>query len=161
TRVFEICHGCRMCFKYCETFPTLFKLIDERHDGDVHRLTHREQAQVMDLCFQCKLCEVQCPYTPRDKHEFQVDFPKLVHRWDALHTLHEQPSLRDRILSDPDGGGRFARLSFGLANAMSKVKANRWVMEQVLGIHREKLLPEFAPETFEQWAKRRGRIRTE
>ena len=23
-RTFEICHGCRMCFKYCESFPKLF-----------------------------------------------------------------------------------------------------------------------------------------
>ena len=37
----------------------------------------------MDACFQCKLCEVQCPYTPREKHEFQLDFPKLVHRYKA------------------------------------------------------------------------------
>ena len=38
----------------------------------------------MDDCFQCKLCEVQCPYTPRDKHPFQLDFPKLVHRYRAV-----------------------------------------------------------------------------
>ena len=37
-RVFEVCHGCRMCFKYCDSFPTLFSLIDEKHDGDVRRL---------------------------------------------------------------------------------------------------------------------------
>ena len=24
TRAFEICHGCRMCFKYCDSFPKLF-----------------------------------------------------------------------------------------------------------------------------------------
>ena len=29
----------------------------------------------MDACFQCKLCEVQCPYTPREGHEFRFDFP--------------------------------------------------------------------------------------
>ncbi|MBW2376847.1 MAG: hypothetical protein JRF55_12800, partial [Deltaproteobacteria bacterium] len=23
-RVFEVCHGCRMCFKYCDSFPILF-----------------------------------------------------------------------------------------------------------------------------------------
>ncbi|HJW08102.1 MAG TPA: hypothetical protein VJ483_00610, partial [Holophagaceae bacterium] len=27
-RAFEICHGCRMCFKYCDSFPNLFKAID-------------------------------------------------------------------------------------------------------------------------------------
>jgi glycerol-3-phosphate dehydrogenase subunit C len=30
-RTFEICHGCRMCFKYCDSFPSLFKFIDENH----------------------------------------------------------------------------------------------------------------------------------
>src|SRR5690606_33201356 len=78
TRAFEICHGCRMCFKYCDAFPSLFELIDKRHDGDVTKITPAETAGVMDACFQCKLCEVQCPYTPRDGHEFQLDFPKLV-----------------------------------------------------------------------------------
>ena len=26
-RVFEVCHGCRMCFKYCDSFPILFSAI--------------------------------------------------------------------------------------------------------------------------------------
>ena len=30
TRAIEICHGCRMCFKYCDAFPNLFKAIDDR-----------------------------------------------------------------------------------------------------------------------------------
>ena len=72
-RVFDICHGCRMCFKYCDSFPVMFRALDERHDGDVTKLKADEISSVMDACFQCKLCEVQCPYTPRDKHEFQLD----------------------------------------------------------------------------------------
>ena len=82
-RAFEICHGCRMCFKYCDTFPDLFDAIDQRHDGDVSKVTPDETTRVLTECFQCKLCEVQCPYTPRDGHEFQLDFPALVHRWKA------------------------------------------------------------------------------
>ena len=35
TRVFEVCHGCRMCFKYCDSFPILFKAVDDDCDGDV------------------------------------------------------------------------------------------------------------------------------
>jgi Fe-S oxidoreductase len=157
-RAFEICHGCRMCFKYCDSFPTLFSLIDDKHDGDVTRLSHAEKRQVMDACFQCKLCEVQCPYTPRDKHEFQLDFPKLVHRWAALHQSHEPGTLRDRVLADPDGSAKFARLSLGLANAMNKVPLHRALMEVVLGIHRDKLLPDFAAETFDRWAEKSGKV---
>lgn len=159
-RAFEICHGCRMCFKYCESFPQLFRFLDEDHDGDVHRLTDDNIAEVMNACFQCKLCEVQCPYTPRDGHEFQLDFPKLVHRYDANRYLRKGGgSLRDAVFADPDGTAQMARLSFGLANALNKVEAHRWFMEKVLGVHRDKQLPDFASETFETWAEKNDRIR--
>jgi glycerol-3-phosphate dehydrogenase subunit C len=161
TRAFEICHGCRMCFKYCDAFPDLFELIDQKHDGDVTKLSRAETDEVMDACFQCKLCEVQCPYTPRDKHEFQLDFPKLVHRYQAVRARDEGTSLGDRFLGDPDLTGKLARASLGVANTMNKVRLHRWFMEKVLGIHRDKLLPEFAAESFEGWAKKAGKISAE
>ena len=37
-RVYEICHGCRLCFNLCPTFPELFNFIDH-HDGSVRALT--------------------------------------------------------------------------------------------------------------------------
>ena len=157
-RVFEVCNGCRMCFKYCDSFPTLFDFIDTRHDGSVPAVTAAETESVMDSCFQCKLCEAQCPYTPRDGHEFCLDFPKLVHRYKAQRTRSSGVSVRDRLLGDPDGSGALARASLGLANVMNRVGAHRWLMEKVLGIHRDKLLPEFASETFEQWARRENLI---
>ena len=83
-RTFEVCHGCRMCFKFCDSFPTLFSLIDDQYDGDVTRIDAAQTERIMDQCFQCKLCEVQCPYTPRDGHEYQLDFPRLVHRHHAI-----------------------------------------------------------------------------
>ncbi len=159
TRAFEVCAGCRMCFKYCDTFPGLFKLLDERYEGDVTRVTASEADRLMGDCFQCKLCEVQCPYTPRDGHEFQLDFPRLVHRWAAQRARREGIGLRDRVLGDPDTAGALARASFGLANTMNRVAVHRWFLEKVLGIHREKLLPEFAASTFESWASATGRVK--
>jgi Fe-S oxidoreductase len=158
TRAFEICHSCRMCFKYCDSFPTLFDLLDKSHDGDVHKITPPQTERVMDACFQCKLCEVQCPYTPRDGHEFQLDFPKLVHRYKAQQVKAKGVPLRARVLANPDGAARMARLSFGVANAMNRVKLHRIFMEAALGIHRDKLLPDFASSTFERWAEEQGRI---
>jgi Fe-S oxidoreductase len=158
TRVFEVCHGCRMCFKYCDSFPNLFDLIDDVHDGDVTKLTRPEVDGVMDACFQCKLCEVQCPYTPRDNHEFELDFPKLVHRYQAIRAKREGLSLRDKVLGDPDTTGKLARASLGLVNVMNRVGVHRWFLEKVVGIHRDKQLPDFASQTFEGWAKREDRI---
>ena len=158
-RVFEVCHGCRMCFKYCDSFPNLFKAIDDNHDGDVKKLTEAETDSVMDACFQCKLCEVQCPYTPRDNHEFQLDFPKLVHRYKAQKTKTKGLKLRQKVLGNPDRAGKMARASLGLANTMNRVTLHRWFMEKVLGVHRKKLLPDFAATTFEGWAQKNGRIK--
>jgi Fe-S oxidoreductase len=157
-RTFEICHGCRLCFKYCDAFPALFSLLDETHEGDVRRITPGETQAIMSACFQCKLCEVQCPYTRREKHEFQLDFPALVHRFRAQRARRKRPGLRDRLLRDPDMAGRVARASLGIANIANRVKANRWIMEKTAGIHRHKLLPDFARSTFESWARRTGRL---
>ncbi len=159
TRTFEICHGCRMCFKYCDSFPNLFKVLDDTHDGDVRKITPVETRRVMDACFQCKLCEVQCPYTQRDGHEFQLDFPKLVHRYKAQQAKREGIPLRARLLADPDGAGRMARLSLGMANVVNRLRLPRLLMQAALGIHKDKLLPDFASSTFERWADRDGRVR--
>jgi Fe-S oxidoreductase len=157
-RVFDICNGCRMCFKYCGSFPTLFGLLDLKHDGDARKLTEPDTDAVVDACFQCKLCEVQCPYTPRDKHPFQLDFPKVVHRYQAQRARRRGIAFGERLLGDPDRAGRLARASFGLANAMNRVALHRWFLEKLVGIHREKLLPDFAGSTFESWAERTGRL---
>ena len=157
-RVFEICHGCRMCFKYCDAFPGLFTLLDDRHHGDVRALSGPERDTVMDACFQCKLCEVQCPYTPREGHAFALDFPRLVHRYQAARRKREGGSLRDRVLGDPDLAGRLARASFGLANTLNRVAVHRWFMDKVLGVHPLAHLPDFASATFEAWAEKSGRM---
>ena len=160
-RAFEICHGCRMCFKYCDSFPRLFDFIDKRHEGDVRKLSDGEIREVMDGCFQCKLCEVQCPYTPRDKHEFQLDVPALVHRYRGVHQRGRSPTLRQRVLNDPDTAGRMARLSLGMANVANRSRPLRVVMEKTIGVHRDKLLPDFAPQAFDDWAQKEGHVKAE
>ncbi|MEZ5308642.1 MAG: heterodisulfide reductase-related iron-sulfur binding cluster [Pyrinomonadaceae bacterium] len=159
-RTFEICHGCRLCFKYCDSFPSLFSFIDDRHNGDVRELTASETETIMDQCFQCKLCEVQCPYTVRDGHEFMLDFPKLVHRYKAHRHKERGSTRREKTLGDPDKAGKMARmLPVVLANTANRNKFHRIFMEKFLGIHRDKLLPDFAGETFEAWAIKNGKIK--
>jgi Fe-S oxidoreductase len=158
TRVFEVCNGCRLCFKYCDTFPDLFRLIDNSKGGDVRKITEAESEGILDTCFQCKLCEVNCPYTPRDGHAYQLDFPKLVHRFRALRARKRGVPLRERMLANPDAAARMARASFGLANLANRVKLHRWFLEKAIGVHRDKLLPDFVRESFEAWAKRTGRM---
>ena len=34
-RVYDICHGCRRCVSLCQSFPTLFDLVDESETMEV------------------------------------------------------------------------------------------------------------------------------
>ena len=152
-RVFEICHGCRLCFKLCPSFPELFKAIDG-NGGDVRKLTAAETDRVVDTCYQCKLCYVKCPYTPDDKHEFQLDFPRLLGRFVALRRKEKGGSLRSAVLTHPELLGRLAKPTAGLANWANRQPMIRVAMEGVLGIHRDKKLPDFQGESFEDWRKK-------
>lgn len=154
-RIFEICHGCRLCFNLCPSFPALFNAVDG-HDGDVRKVTPGETQQVFDLCYQCKLCYVKCPYTPDDQHSFQLDFPRLLMRANAIRRKETGLDLRSRILSRPNEVGTMGGITADLANWGNKQPLLRLGMEKVMGIHRDKLLPDFHTESFEQWYGNHG-----
>jgi Fe-S oxidoreductase len=149
-RAFEICNGCRLCFNLCPSFPELFKSFD-RPEGSPSKLTPEEINRVVDGCFQCKICYVKCPYTPDDKHEFQLDLPRLLLRAHALRRKESGIPLRDRILSRPELLGKMAKLTPCLANWANRQPLVRAGLQAVLGIHKDVALPEFHGETFEEW----------
>jgi len=153
-RVFDICHGCRLCFNLCPSFPDLFAAVD-RNDGDVRKLNAADKEKVVDDCYQCKLCYIKCPYTPDDEHAFQLDFPRLMLRYTAQRAKRRGVGVRQKVLGNPMAVGRLAAPAAGLANTANKVRFHRAVMEKMLGIHRDKQLPEFYRETFEKWIARR------
>jgi len=154
TRVFDICNGCRLCFNLCPSFPTMFEAI-EAHGGDAAKVKPEERERVVELCWGCKLCEIRCPYTPRDGHEFQLDFARLMQRAKALDARERKGGLRerlrDRMLGDPDTLGKVGSLIPAMANWANTNQAHRFLMEKLVGIHRDKKLPEFVAETFERW----------
>ncbi|HUY27911.1 MAG TPA: heterodisulfide reductase-related iron-sulfur binding cluster [Candidatus Binataceae bacterium] len=152
-RVFDICHGCRLCFNLCPSFPALFEAVD-RNDGDVRAMTKDENQRVIDLCYGCKLCEVKCPYTVRDGHEFQLDFPRLMVRAKSIRAKEQGIGIREKLLGNPDLLGRLGSKAPGLANWGCHQKFQRVMMEKLLGIHCGKLLPDFAAETFDKWLER-------
>ena len=95
-RVYDLCHGCRLCFKFCPSFPTLFSYIDVHDDQDAGKMTPAQQDHVIDECFQCKLCYINCPYTP-NQHEWALDFPRLMLRADAMRRENGQMSVRNKL----------------------------------------------------------------
>ena len=152
-RVFDVCNGCRLCFNLCPSFPALFDAA-EHNGGEVRDLKPEAVQEVVDLCYNCKLCEVKCPYTTRDNHPFELDFARLMTRAKAVNAREHGIGLRERMLGNPDLLGSVGSLTPGLANASCKNKLQRAIMEKLLGIHRDKKLPDFAGETFEKWLSR-------
>jgi len=64
-RVFDICHGCRRCVSLCNSFPTLFDLIDESDTMEVDGVDKQDYAKVVDQCYLCDMCYMsKCPYVP-------------------------------------------------------------------------------------------------
>ncbi|HBH04750.1 MAG TPA: Fe-S oxidoreductase, partial [Candidatus Rokubacteria bacterium] len=56
-RVYDICGGCRRCLPLCPSFKVMFDRLDvEAVDGDVEKLPKADVKEVVDLCYQCKLC---------------------------------------------------------------------------------------------------------
>jgi len=149
-RVFDICHGCRLCFNLCGSFPALFDAIDdETANESVAELTSEHIDRVLDLCFQCKLCYVKCPYTP--PHQYMLDFPRLMMRAKAVRVAESGVPFRDRLLSDPDTAGKLARWGAPMINWAGRNPMLRRVAEAVMGIHRDRNLPEFHFRTFRSW----------
>jgi Fe-S oxidoreductase len=165
TRIFDLCHGCQRCVGFCTSFPTLFGMIDKHDDHDAGRLTPAEQDQVVDECFQCKLCYVNCPYTP-ELHERNVDFPRLMLRADALQHSNGIKSTRSRattrVMGRTDLVGRLAVTAAPIANrvvAAEPGSAMRKVVAKFAGVSSVRLLPPYARQRFSTWFDQRPKVR--
>jgi glycerol-3-phosphate dehydrogenase subunit C len=160
-RVYDLCHGCRLCFKFCTAFPTLFEAIDRHDDQDAAKLTEAEQDQVVEECFNCKLCYVNCPYTP-DQHEWALDFPRLMLRAEQVrHQSRRAPvaaRITDQALGRTDLAGKVASSVAPVANKTLGTPGSRVrkAVEKVTGIAAQRVLPPYAKVRFTTWWKRRS-----
>ncbi len=151
-RVFDICHGCRRCVSLCQSFPTLFDLVDETEDGEVHGVKKEAYWKVVDQCYLCDLCYLtKCPYTP--PHPWNLDFPHLMLRAKAIKHKKGQVGLGEKFLASTDVHGSFAGIPIVVqaVNAVNKTKAARKVMDSALGVHPDAWMPELATRRF-RWS---------
>ena len=143
-RVFDICHGCRRCVSLCQSFPTLFDLVDESPTMEVDGVAKADYNKVVDHCYLCDLCYMtKCPYVP--PHQWNVDFPHLMLRAKAVKYRRGDVKLRDRILTSTDTVGSLAGIPVvaQAVNAVNKIGVARKGLELVAGIHADAWLPEF------------------
>ncbi len=144
-RVFDICHGCRRCVSLCQSFPTLFDLVDNSESMEVDGVAKADYWKVVDHCYLCDLCYMtKCPYVP--PHPWNLDFPHLMLRAKAVKFRKGETKLRDRILTSTDAVGSLAGIPVvaQTVNAVNKIGFARKALEAVGGIHHEAWLPEFS-----------------
>jgi Fe-S oxidoreductase len=147
-RVYDICHGCRRCVSLCNSFPTLFDLVDESETMEVDGVDKADYMKVVDHCYLCDLCYLtKCPYVP--PHEWAVDFPHLMLRAKAVHFKKHGASFRNKLLSSTDTMGSFMGIPVinQVANAANKNSTMRGITESVLGIHKDAVVPEYHSKT--------------
>ncbi len=103
---------------------------------------------ILDMCIGCKGCKRDCPTG--------VDLAKL--KAEIKHKTHEErsPSIRDRLFADIERFSNLASTLAPLSNIGPKLPGARWVMEQTLGIARERELPSFTRTTLVDWFETRG-----
>jgi len=153
-RVYDICHGCRRCVNLCTTFPTLFDLIDESKTMEVDGVAKQDYWKVVDQCYLCDMCYMtKCPYVP--PHQWNVDFPHLMLRAKAVKFRKGGASFRDKLLSSTDALGRLATIPVVVqfVNAVNKNGVARGIMDSVLGVHKDRVLPDYASAKFRSTAR--------
>lgn len=158
-RVFEICHSCRMCVNFCGSFPDMFARVDrdiEKNGAEGAELLMKPDFDsVTDLCWQCKLCYVECPYTADQGHAWLVDVPRLLMREKAHRAKREGVTLQDKALGEP---GRMGAMMSGamsaIPNFVSASRLMRKVQEKTLGISAEFPVPTFASRSFPSWLEK-------
>ena len=152
-RVFDICHGCRRCVSLCQSFPTLFDLVDATADGEVHGVKKEAYWNVVDQCYLCDLCYMtKCPYTP--PHPWNLDFPHLMLRAKAIKHQNGEVGAKDKLLASTDTHGQFAGIPIlvDVVNAVNRTKPARKLMNSQLGVHPDAWTPGFAEQRF-RWGR--------
>ncbi|HET8611104.1 MAG TPA: heterodisulfide reductase-related iron-sulfur binding cluster [Burkholderiales bacterium] len=152
-RVYDICAGCRRCVNLCTAFPRLFDLIDESDSGELDDVDRSRYWEVVDRCYLCDLCFMtKCPYVP--PHPWNVDFPHLQLRAKAFKYKNGKTRFRDRLLTSTDAVGRLASIPVvvGVVNAANKARPTRALMDSMLGVHKDRVLPPYDSARFRSTA---------
>ena len=165
SRVYDVCHGCQQCVSLCPVFPTLFEMLDGFENGDPGNMTPEQQDVVADSCFQCNLCVSNCPNRP-ERHEANVDFPRLMLRAAAMRRSNNHVSSGARIASKVIGRvdiiGKLASAATPATNAMVGRASGSWlrrVAAWMTGLSPNMVVAPFSTQRFSAWFAERPKIK--
>jgi FAD/FMN-containing dehydrogenase/Fe-S oxidoreductase len=110
-------------------------------------LTSERMYEVMDLCVECKSCKAECPSA--------VDMAKIKFEFLARYYEANGIPLRVRLFGAVPALSRIAAGPWAsLINAVMGNQLVRNLMENILGISSQRVMPKFASQSFTSWFKK-------
>ena len=154
----DACNGCGLCRSHKEELRMcpFFHLESQeaaspRAKANVMRawlnndlprtvMSSKEMEQLAALCFNCKQCDLECP-TNTPISSLMVEMKAQVIEANGL-------SRANWFLARAHELGSIACRFSWLVNPLIKNRAVRWLLEKLIGIHRQRRLPGFARKSF-------------
>ena len=146
---FEQCIKCTVCTVYCPMVavnPDYPGPKQAGPDGERYRLKNPMfYDDALDLCLNCKRCEVACPSN--------VKIGDLIQSARLKYST-KKPKLRDFMLANTDLLGSVATTMAPVVNFTLGLKPVKAVMEGMLAIDHHRTFPKYSGQKFETWFKR-------
>ena len=146
---FEQCLKCTVCTVYCPMVAVNPDYPGPKQAGpDGERYRRKNPVfydDALDLCLNCKRCEVACPSNVKIGDIIQSA---------RLKYSSKKPKLRDFILANTDLMGTVASTMAPVVNFTLGLKPVKAVMDGVLAVDHHRTFPKYAGQKFETWFKR-------
>lgn len=150
----EKCHGCGTCLAHCPSYlagnelwaaprakACVLRAVITGEIDFADASLDDELKSMADLCYNCKVCRVECPSG--------VDVPALVLAAKAHRAERRGLELADRLFGRPRLAGKLGSLLAPLSNAAARSRFFKRVGSRLAGIA-ERRLPEFRSDTLEK-----------
>ena len=149
---FEQCMKCTVCTVYCPVVavnPDYPGPKQAGPDGERYRLKNPLfYDEALDMCLNCKRCEVACPSNVKIGDIIQSA---------RLKYGKKKPKLRDFILANTDVVGSVTTKMAPVVNFTLGLKPVKSIMDAVLAVDHHRTFPKYAGQTFETWFKRHAK----
>ena len=146
---FEQCTKCTVCTVYCPVAAANPLYPGPKQAGpDGERLRMKSPIfydQSLNMCLNCKRCEVACPS--------DVRIGDIIQSARIKHST-KKPGLREFTLANTDLVGSMATLVAPVVNATLGLKPVRHIVEGVMNIDHRRIFPKYAFGTFESWLRK-------
>ena len=146
---FEQCLKCTVCTVYCPMVAVNPDYPGPKQAGpDGERYRRKNPVfydDALDLCLNCKRCEVACPSNVKIGDIIQSA---------RLKYSSKKPKLRDFILANTDLMGTVASTMAPVVNFTLGLKPVKAVMDGVLAVDHHRTFPKYTGQKFETWFKR-------